>query len=289
VASHSVLGSHGDELMSHREQLFQHIFTCLECAICLSTLQEPRALPCTHTFCTACLEGFWRASHPMDGELHSCPTCRQPFLVPEGGIRHLPRNYLVGQVLEALLRPDQPVCQQGPRDVADHCPFVPSSIFPENPSSQEALFQRGRPLRARYLDVVSFRYHTRPPLRGSVNMTSSWNRLDLRSRYVDVLAHMQAQSGGLQFRQAGEATRERIHTPQAHTPLREALIAQEAPSFTHLPPHLRPVRHRYRDVVSEAYNRNAAHSNLTSQTSQLALSQTEAWSRTEFHPDQLLV
>ena len=41
-----------------------------ECAICLEPFKDPVLLPCTHTYCRACLQGMRQ---------DACPTCRAPL------------------------------------------------------------------------------------------------------------------------------------------------------------------------------------------------------------------
>lgn len=57
------------------------------CGICLDDFQEPRALPCLHSFCTACLEGLCRQ------EQTRCPECRKAFVVPSDGVQGFPINF----------------------------------------------------------------------------------------------------------------------------------------------------------------------------------------------------
>lgn len=57
------------------------------CGICLDDFQEPRALPCLHSFCTACLEGLCRQ------EQTRCPECRKTFVIPSDGVQGFPINF----------------------------------------------------------------------------------------------------------------------------------------------------------------------------------------------------
>ncbi|XP_056318464.1 bloodthirsty-related gene family, member 12 [Danio aesculapii] len=44
------------------------------CSICLEVFVEPVSTPCGHTFCKACLEGFWNHSKRF-----LCPMCKKTF------------------------------------------------------------------------------------------------------------------------------------------------------------------------------------------------------------------
>ena len=48
----------------------------LECGICLESFQEPKVLPCQHTYCKKCLERIiFRASGGRVQKI-TCPECR---------------------------------------------------------------------------------------------------------------------------------------------------------------------------------------------------------------------
>jgi len=68
-----------------------------ECSICTGVFQEPRCLPCAHTFCLGCLEAYGKGQKPSSKAI--CPMCRKTFTVPAGGWKNLPRNYIVEKLL----------------------------------------------------------------------------------------------------------------------------------------------------------------------------------------------
>ena len=47
----------------------------LECAVCIEQFQEPKVLPCLHTYCKGCLEKLVKKKGP--GYVITCPECRQ--------------------------------------------------------------------------------------------------------------------------------------------------------------------------------------------------------------------
>jgi len=69
-----------------------------ECPICAEELTDARVLPCIHTFCLKCLQGYMKNTKP--GDKRPCPLCRQHFAVPDGGLPKLLRNYFVEKVLQ---------------------------------------------------------------------------------------------------------------------------------------------------------------------------------------------
>ncbi|XP_077352916.1 E3 ubiquitin-protein ligase TRIM69 [Festucalex cinctus] len=52
----------------------------LTCSICLDLFKQPVSLPCDHTFCQSCIEGYWTGprghSQAVSG---SCPQCRKVY------------------------------------------------------------------------------------------------------------------------------------------------------------------------------------------------------------------
>ncbi len=84
------------------ESVDNRISQHLQCSLCLGQFNDPRTLPCLHTFCLSCLEevasGLGRASSCM-----RCPVCRKqhPWKEP----RDLPVNFLINSLLGALTLP----------------------------------------------------------------------------------------------------------------------------------------------------------------------------------------
>ncbi|XP_013398617.1 tripartite motif-containing protein 2-like [Lingula anatina] len=73
----------------------------LTCHICLHEYEDPRVLPCYHTFCLACLAQHVAASGT--GGNITCPVCRQEAPVPPGGLEKLVRNFFLSKVKDFML------------------------------------------------------------------------------------------------------------------------------------------------------------------------------------------
>jgi len=84
-------------LMAVNDSLVNKIADITECSICTGVFQEPRCLPCAHTFCLGCLEVYGKGQKPSSKAI--CPMCRKAFTVPAGGWKNLPRNYIVEKLL----------------------------------------------------------------------------------------------------------------------------------------------------------------------------------------------
>ena len=87
----------------------------LTCTFCHELLQDPRILPCLHTFCMQCIENLVRSRATATSEV-SCPTCSQQVaLESRAAARALPANSLLVSLLDVLS------IQQGERIGCDVC------------------------------------------------------------------------------------------------------------------------------------------------------------------------
>ncbi|XP_072051871.1 E3 ubiquitin-protein ligase TRIM45-like [Amphiura filiformis] len=72
----------------------------LNCAICLDTFHDPRALPCQHGFCRECLEQCVASS--KDKQTLVCPTCREEVKISKDGVKDLPVHFLVSSLKDTV-------------------------------------------------------------------------------------------------------------------------------------------------------------------------------------------
>ncbi|XP_072047211.1 E3 ubiquitin-protein ligase TRIM45-like [Amphiura filiformis] len=76
----------------------------VQCSICHAAIDKPKALPCLHTFCLKCLTIWAQSSakkHPDKyKDAVSCPTCREDFPLPKGGVKELRTNFFVSKLKE---------------------------------------------------------------------------------------------------------------------------------------------------------------------------------------------
>uniref|UniRef100_T1JNP3 RING-type domain-containing protein n=1 Tax=Strigamia maritima TaxID=126957 RepID=T1JNP3_STRMM len=73
----------------------------LNCGICLGRFQQPKVLPCLHTFCERCLTGYV----PAESLTLTCPVCRQQSILPEEGVTALQTNVFITNVMQVLETP----------------------------------------------------------------------------------------------------------------------------------------------------------------------------------------
>ncbi|KAL5259277.1 hypothetical protein ACHWQZ_G009652 [Mnemiopsis leidyi] len=102
VSRHRTMKSSTSSTSSMSAAVSERIDLELRCPICLERyggpLKAPRALPCLHSLCSACLTIFIK--NERAGSMLNCPTCRQPFSVPFNGTFGFPVNLSVNNLLE---------------------------------------------------------------------------------------------------------------------------------------------------------------------------------------------
>jgi len=78
------------------------IRTCVtnltKCSICLENFDQPKSLPCLHTFCLKCLQNLCQNVRP--GQRKGCPICRKEFRIPNDGVEALPLNFDMVALME---------------------------------------------------------------------------------------------------------------------------------------------------------------------------------------------
>lgn len=73
----------------------------LECSICLNRFQDPRVLPCLHSYCLTCLNSHVTTNTSNDGAFN-CPQCREMCVLPEGGVENFPKNFFVNAMKDVM-------------------------------------------------------------------------------------------------------------------------------------------------------------------------------------------
>ena len=73
------------------EESFLHTI----CGVCSKPYNDPRILPCLHSFCQQCLHHEIGSQH-----VFKCPTCERSMSIPVGGASAIPQNLHLGFEVE---------------------------------------------------------------------------------------------------------------------------------------------------------------------------------------------
>ncbi len=77
----------------------------INCQLCNNVYDNPRMLPCQHSFCTSCLQGRFslaRTETRSPVKDITCPTCDKFVKLPRDGPEGLPESLYILQVLETV-------------------------------------------------------------------------------------------------------------------------------------------------------------------------------------------
>ena len=89
------------------QQLFRNLQKEAECPLCLETVNNPKTLPCLHSFCLECLDkhaGF--ARRQLQATI-KCAVCQTSFQIPEGdSFKNLPTSYHLNRLVDVLALKD---------------------------------------------------------------------------------------------------------------------------------------------------------------------------------------
>ena len=94
------------------------------CAICLELLDDPKSMPCLHTYCKKCLmEALTKRPHdpdlPRDRPAINCPLCRAEVALSDQGIEALPSNFSATRLVETVQLQDK--LEQNKTPLCDGC------------------------------------------------------------------------------------------------------------------------------------------------------------------------
>lgn len=97
---------------TNRTNSFGVLEELVQCGICTEKLNQPRMLPCQHTFCLSCLKTQILAKtiikkHPAASKGDAwvqCPQCHQKHSMAKGleSVENLPRNLYIDSLLKLL-------------------------------------------------------------------------------------------------------------------------------------------------------------------------------------------
>ncbi|XP_013399281.1 tripartite motif-containing protein 2 [Lingula anatina] len=88
---------------AHLEGTVDDVCSCQICFEEFNPDRQPKFLPCSHTFCLACIQKHAEAHNSLVSDAKfPCPMCRLDVSVPANGLQNLPNNIYIGKVLDVL-------------------------------------------------------------------------------------------------------------------------------------------------------------------------------------------
>ena len=85
------------------EQLFRNLRKEAECPLCLETVNDPKTLPCLHSFCMLCLDKHALYARRQLQTTIKCPVCLTCFQIPEGDtFGGLPTSFHLNRLVDLL-------------------------------------------------------------------------------------------------------------------------------------------------------------------------------------------
>lgn len=74
----------------------------LTCPICFTSFTRPKALPCIHTFCAACLQDYIFGRGQGSSGSFQCPVCRADTNIPSRGVDGFPDNHIMSSLSDTV-------------------------------------------------------------------------------------------------------------------------------------------------------------------------------------------
>ena len=85
------------------EQLFRNLRKEAECPLCLETVNDPKTLPCLHSFCLQCLDKLTLYARRQLQTTIKCPVCLTCFQIPKGNtFGGLPTSFHLNRLVDLL-------------------------------------------------------------------------------------------------------------------------------------------------------------------------------------------
>ena len=89
------------------QQLFANLTKEAECPLCLDTVNNPKTLPCIHSFCLECLDKHANFARRQLQTTIKCPVCQTSFQIPEGdSFKNFPTSYHLNRLVDVLALKD---------------------------------------------------------------------------------------------------------------------------------------------------------------------------------------
>ena len=86
------------------QELFKSLKKEAECPLCLDTVENPKTLPCLHSFCQECLDKLTNVARRQLQTSINCPLCQTSFPIPyTDTFANLPSSFHLNRLVDVLV------------------------------------------------------------------------------------------------------------------------------------------------------------------------------------------
>ena len=103
------------EAPTETQRLFERLRREAECPMCSKTVDQPKFLPCLHSFCLGCLNRFSTTEKEQGKTVIECCVCSSSVKIPDGGtFDNFPTPFHLSRLVDILMlenfKPQQRIC-----------------------------------------------------------------------------------------------------------------------------------------------------------------------------------
>ena len=89
-------------------ELFSRLKKEAECSICVHTVNQPKSLPCLHSFCLDCLNKYAATKRRQGNTAFGCPECSAIVNIPDGdSFDGFPTSFYLNRLVDILILGDE--------------------------------------------------------------------------------------------------------------------------------------------------------------------------------------
>ena len=90
------------------KELFSRLKKEAECSICVHTINQPKSLPCLHSFCLDCINKYAATKRSQGNTAFGCPECSAIINIPDGDrFDDFPTSFYLNRLVDILALEDE--------------------------------------------------------------------------------------------------------------------------------------------------------------------------------------
>ena len=109
------------------KELFSRLKKEAECSICVHTVNQPKSLPCLHSFCLDCLNKYAATKRSQGNTAFGCPECSAIVNIPDGDrFDDFPTSFYINRLVDILALENEAA---GPQNCTSCDENLPAASF----------------------------------------------------------------------------------------------------------------------------------------------------------------